>query len=183
MVEKIKIKFFQYIMGKKSLENVEKKQIEQNSSNSIDEKDDGDIQASKVVETQKEESAMPIATSLRKKEETKVDTITKEKKPRTQKQIEATNRMRDRLKEETLKRAEQKKLEEEQRKKQLEEKIVNKALSIKKKQIKKEKVLDAISDDETPMEEVKKMIKPKKQIEEKIETKIDTKPKITVYFV
>jgi len=171
-------------MGKKSLENVEKKQIEQNSNNSIDEKDDGDIQASKVVEV----SAKPIATSLRKeekKEEKKVDIITKEKKPRTQKQIEATNRMRDRLKEETLKRAEQKKLEEEQRKKQLEEKIVNKAISIKKKQIKKEKVLDVISDDETPMEEVKQMMKKTqpKEVNQKQSNIVNEKPKITVYFV
>jgi hypothetical protein len=162
-------------MVKKVLENVEKKQIEQNSNNSNDDKDDGDIQASKVVEV----SAKP-------KEEKVTDTPTKEKKPRTQKQIEATNRMRDRLKEETLRRAEQKKLEEEQRKKQLEEKIVHKAISIKKKQIKKEKVLDAISDDETPMEEVKKMIKKPQPKEVKIVsevTKVDTKPKITVYFV
>lgn len=166
-------------MGKKSLENVEKKQIVENSNYSNDEKDDEDIQANKktiVNEAPKDE-----------KKEVTIDEVkkTKEKKQRTEKQIEATNKMRDRLKEETLRRAEQKKLEEEQRKKQLEEKIVNKALSIKKKQIKKEKVLDAISDDETPLEEVKKIIRSKKQIDDKPQINIikEEKPKITVYFV
>jgi hypothetical protein len=45
----------------------------------------------------------------------------------------------------------------------MEEKIVKKAISIKKKQILKQKVLDEISDDETPIEEVKKKIIPQKQ--------------------
>jgi len=40
-----------------------------------------------------------------------------------------------------------------------ENKIVSKALSIKKKQIKKEAVLAEISDDETPMEEIKSIAK------------------------
>ena len=40
----------------------------------------------------------------------------------------------------------------------MEDKIVKKAISIKKKQILKQKVLDEISDEETPVEEVKAKI-------------------------
>ena len=41
----------------------------------------------------------------------------------------------------------------------LEEKLISKAISIKKKQIKKQVILDEISDDETPIEKVKEMAK------------------------
>ena len=41
----------------------------------------------------------------------------------------------------------------------LEDKIVKKAISIKKKQIKKEAVLDEISDDETPIQKIKEIAK------------------------
>lgn len=49
---------------------------------------------------------------------------------------------------------------EEERKiaKLIEDKIVKKAVSIKKKQIKKQTVLDDISDDETPLEEINKIV-------------------------
>ena len=48
----------------------------------------------------------------------------------------------------------------EYEKKELEEKVVKKAISIKKKQIKKQAVLDEISDDDTPMEKIKPKPKP-----------------------
>lgn len=47
----------------------------------------------------------------------------------------------------------------EEYKQKTETKIVSKALSIKKKEIKKQAVLDEISDDDTPMEEIKKIVK------------------------
>ena len=43
----------------------------------------------------------------------------------------------------------------------IEQKIVKKAVSIKKKQIKKEALLEEISDDETPMEKIKEIAKKK----------------------
>jgi hypothetical protein len=55
----------------------------------------------------------------------------------------------------------EKQLKAEQEKKELEEKILSKAISIKKKQLKKS-VLDEISDDDTPMEEIKAIVKTKK---------------------
>ena len=54
----------------------------------------------------------------------------------------------------------------------LEEKIVKKAVAIKKKQIKKQIALDDISDDDTPLEEIKKIVKKfpaKKEQEEEVE--------------
>ena len=43
----------------------------------------------------------------------------------------------------------------------LEDKVVKKAISIKKKQIKKEALLDETSDDETPIQKIKEIAKKK----------------------
>jgi len=75
----------------------------------------------------------------------------KVKKPRSEKQIEAFKKAQENRAKNIL-------LKKEVGKKALEEKILQKALSIKKKQINKQydlSVLDQISDDETPMEEIK----------------------------
>ena len=75
----------------------------------------------------------------------------KVKKARTEKQIEAFKKAQENRAKNIL-------LKKEQGKKALEEKILQKALSIKKKQINKQydlAVLDQISDDETPIEEIK----------------------------
>jgi hypothetical protein len=99
----------------------------------------------------------------------KVIVLGKEKKPRSQKQIEQFERIKAIRDANRKARAEQKAIEEEQQKKEMEDKIVKKAISIKKKQILKQKVLDEISDEETPVEDVKKIIKP-------IGTKVPVKP-------
>lgn len=105
------------------------------------------------------------------------------KKERTPKQIEAWNKAlkarqakRDeRAKEkEMLKEvvAEQKKIA----KKKVEDKVVKKAISIKKKQIKTEEVLDEISDDETPYEEVKQIAKKKQAVRRRTQSIAEPKP-------
>ena len=43
----------------------------------------------------------------------------------------------------------------------MQDKVVKKAISIKKKQIKKEALLDEISDDETPIQKIKEIAKKK----------------------
>jgi len=83
--------------------------------------------------------------------------IVKPKKERTAKQLEAFEKARQKMLVNTEQRKAQKALEDVQLKKELEEKIVQKAIAIKKKQIKKKAVLDIVSDDETPIEEVKKL--------------------------
>jgi hypothetical protein len=112
-------------------------------------------------------------------EEEEVVAPVKVKKERTQKQKDAFERCILKKKECASKRNEDAKRLAAFDKAALEEKVVKKAISIKKKQIKKQSALDEISDDDTPIEKVKEIAKrppitPVKQIE---------KPKITFRFV
>jgi len=78
------------------------------------------------------------------------NTLAKVKKPRSEKQIQA-------FKKAQAKRDENRAKQKEDSKKVLEEKILQKAVSIKKKQIKQMRVLDNVSDDDTPIEEIKQI--------------------------
>ncbi len=82
----------------------------------------------------------------------------KVKKPRTQKQLEAFERAKAIRDANAKKRKEEAERKAEEERKLIEEKLVKKAISLKKKQIKKQAVLDSISDDETPLEEIKKAV-------------------------
>lgn len=89
----------------------------------------------------------------------------KPRKERTQKQIEAFNRCIETKKKKAAERAAEAKRLAEYDKKALEEKVIKKAISIKKKQIKKQSALDEISDDDdTPIEKVKEVAKPIKPV-------------------
>jgi hypothetical protein len=102
--------------------------------------------------------------------ESQPDVIEKVKKPRTQKQIEAFEKVRALRDAKRGERKEIKVKEAEVRTKVVEEKIVKKALAIKKKQILRDAELDAISeDDDIPVEVVKKIM-----------TKYKRKPPITL---
>ena len=87
----------------------------------------------------------------------------KPKRERTEKQKEHFAR----LSELNKKRYEEKKLikeeEETKRKKELEKKIIEKAIKIKKKIIKKEMLWEELSDDDTPIEKPKRKSEPPKQ--------------------
>jgi len=99
----------------------------------------------------------------------------KPKRERTQKQIDAFNKCIDTKKKKAAERAEAARQLVELNKKALEEKVVKKAISIKKKQIKKQSALGEISDDDEPIEKVKehaKTIKP-----------VAAKPQIVYRFV
>ena len=103
--------------------------------------------------------------AIEKIEETDIDDkeIQARKKPRTEKQIEAFKKVLEKRNENRKARAEEREKIAEEEKVVLEEKIMKKAVSIKKKQIKKQIVLDDISDDDEPMEEIKqKIVKSKK---------------------
>lgn len=84
-------------------------------------------------------------------------TIQKAKKPRTQKQQEAFERAKAIRDANYAKRKEEKRLQEEEERKIIEEKLVKKAIAVKKKQIKKQAILDEVSDDETPIQKVKEI--------------------------
>jgi hypothetical protein len=90
-----------------------------------------------------------------KKEKKKIN-ITSQDRERRIKQLQDIHEKR-RL--EKPMREEQKQKQKEEERKQLEEKIVKKAISIKKKQIKKQAILNDISDDETPIEVIQKIRK------------------------
>jgi len=81
----------------------------------------------------------------------------KEKKPRTAKQIEAFEKARETREKNALARKEMRDEEAIAIRKQVEDKLVKKAIAVKKKQIKQQAVLDEISDDDTPLEEVEKI--------------------------
>jgi len=83
----------------------------------------------------------------------------KAKRVRSQKQIDAFNRCLAKKQENAKKRMEEAKRLAEEQKKALEEKVVKKAISIKKKQIKKQVALDEISDDDEPIEAIREKVK------------------------
>ena len=100
----------------------------------------------------------------------------KPKRERTQKQIDAFNRCIQIKKEKAKARAEEAARLAEQDRIRLEEKVVKKAISIKKKAIKKQIALDEISDDDEPMEVIKEKAK-------KVVPKPVTKPEPAFKFV
>ena len=93
-----------------------------------------------------------------------VETIEKVKKPRTQKQIEAFEKARKVRDEKRGERKEVRVKAENEYKKEKEEKIVKKAIAIKKKQIIQDADLDNISEDDIPVEVIKKIMTRKKAL-------------------
>lgn len=93
--------------------------------------------------------------------------LPKKEKPKrvlNEAQLAGMKKGRDALALRNAEKKAQKEAEEEERKKQFEEKVVSKAISIKKKLLKQEILLDDISDDETPIEEIKQKVISKKQV-------------------
>lgn len=82
--------------------------------------------------------------------------VEKKKKPRTTKQLEALEKGRKRAKENADNRRKQRESLAKEKQNELEEKLVKKAIAVKKKQIKEQKVLDDISDDDTPVETLRR---------------------------
>jgi len=105
----------------------------------------------------------------------------KPRPPRSQKQIETTNKMRQAYLEKVEK---MKKDKEEQtiiKQKKKEDLIVKKAIAIKKKQLKEEAILEDISDDETEPEKlkvIKEKIQKKRNVLAKVERELPAKEKI-----
>ena len=107
----------------------------------------------------------PINEETESLQAEKIDAPPKKKRIATEKQLEGMKKGREILQQKHKEKKEKKLLEEEENKKLLESKIINKAISIKKKQIKKQIALDEISDDDTPIEEIKQKIITKKPVD------------------
>jgi hypothetical protein len=102
-------------------------------------------------EADKELKTEDIETLTTSEEDTKLEKKIKEKekKPRTAKQIEQFELVRRRKMEEARKRKEERDMKDMEYKKELEKKLIDKAIKIKKKQLKQIKVIEELSDDET----------------------------------
>lgn len=91
--------------------------------------------------------------------------VQKIKPPRSAAQVAAFKKVQAKRDENRVQRLVEKKLKEKADQEELEAKLVKKAVSIKKKQIKKQAILDEISDDDTPIETIRAVQKPVKRIE------------------
>ena len=78
----------------------------------------------------------------------------KEKKPRTEKQLETLKKGREALKAKKTQQLTDKKIREDEKLKEIEQKVVEKAISIKKREIKQNAILDKIPDDNTPLKDL-----------------------------
>lgn len=120
-----------------------------------------------------------IEEPLEEDTDVEIEVKPKIKKPKTEKQMEAFKKIVEKRKENLRLRKEEKLIEEEEKKKILEMKLIHKAISVKKKQLKKERILDEISDDDNePVQKQKIKAKPKQIIYQEPE-----KPKFTLRFV
>ena len=82
--------------------------------------------------------------------------VEKKKKPRTTKQLEALEKGRKKAKENADNHRKQRESLAKEKQNALEEKLVKKAIAVKKKQIKAQQILDDISDDDTPVETLRR---------------------------
>jgi len=124
-----------------------------------DDSNSGSETGGEVIEAPKQEVPKPRR---------KLNLTEEEKKRRGQrlKDYNATTR-----KELDLKRKQERERLQEEAKKQREEKIIQKAIALKKKELKKQAILDAISDDDEDIEVIKRIVARKKQKEQEKESK------------
>ena len=140
-----------------------------------------DLEDLAILEEPKEQEEAEIVES----DEENVEITKPIKKPRSVKQIEAFKQILILRDEKRKTRADDKKIKELEEKKILEAKIIKKAITLKKKQIKKQIALDEISDDDEDIEIIKqKIVKSnlKKVMKTAIEPVIE-KPRYTVSFL
>ena len=115
------------------------------------------------VEDIEVEEMLPVIEEVQAVEAVEAPPV-KVKKPRSEKQIAAFLLVRQKRDENRVARLKTREEEAVVKKDEIEQKIVKKAVSIRKKQIVREAVLDDISDEDIPVEIVKKLVKkyPKK---------------------
>lgn len=118
----------------------------------------------------------------------KIDRRKKGNNVRTEKQVAAFEKVKEIRDQKRKERAELREVQKEELKKVIEEKVVKKAISIKKKQIKQQAALDEISDDETPIEQIKKIVARPKPVQPKPKitahiSAVKPEPQVQIYFV
>jgi len=118
-----------------------------------------DLEDEKVGDVGKQDDTQVLQEH---KEEVEVndESIVKPKKKLTEKQLEALKKGQQTRDANAKKRREEAERKAEEDRKIMEAKIVRKAISIKKKEIKKQAALDEISDDDTPIQKIKEISQP-----------------------
>lgn len=111
-----------------------------------------------IIEDKKMEDDLDVLDGLKSTCEEEEECIQKPKKPRSEKQIIAFNLVLEKRNEKRRERALVKEQELAAEMQEIEAKIMKKAISIKKKQIKRDLVLDEVSDDDEDIESIKKKI-------------------------
>jgi hypothetical protein len=117
--------------------------------------EDDDVGTLGESDAVKKDEPIEIKQTIISKEED--EPLTKPKKVLTEKQLEALKKGQQKRNENRDKNREEKLKKEEEERKIAEEKLIKKAIAIKKKQIKKQAILDEISDDETPIQKIKEI--------------------------
>jgi hypothetical protein len=119
-----------------------------------EEETEEEIQKSKEEEPEEEfeyiQPPTPKATKPKKED--------KRKAPRTPAQQEQFLKTKERLQEKHQKSREEKEKAKKEKEELTKERIIKKAIALKKKQIKEMALLDDISDDETPLQEINKIV-------------------------
>ena len=111
-----------------------------------------------IIEDLEEGKNIEEVEDIEDNEEEKKCIQLKSKKPRSEKQIAAFKRTLEMRQIKIKERLDIKTKEKEEEKKEVEEKLIQKAISIKKKRVKKELLLSQISDDDEPIDKIKKKI-------------------------
>jgi hypothetical protein len=146
---------------KKNIEELEKTENLKDSNVSTNIEENEPLQAEKLNKNLEKLLIKDTDLNIPDTQEPEILPKPKLKREQTEAQKLNTIKMREKLKEKQYRDKIEKEIRAEMEKKKLEEKIIKKAISIKKRQIKKERVLDNIEDDETPIEEIKKYYCPK----------------------
>jgi len=89
------------------------------------------------------------------------------RRERTEKQKQAFIKAQETRLKKAEERKKEKALKDQEEKEELEKKLIDKAIKVKKKQIKKMQVIEQLSDDDTPIEKLKPIIRKKEIIPEK----------------
>jgi len=116
------------------------------------------------IEEIKEKPLQKVKIKKGEKPETE-NAVIKPKRERTEKQLEAFAKAREKMVINLKARKEKEEQDAVIKKKEIEEKIVKKAVAIKKREIKQKAILDTISDDDTSMEDIKKIASKIKPLE------------------
>lgn len=124
------------------------------------------LESSKAEGLEEDEENEPVYAAKTDKSKPPPEPIIAAKKPRTEKQIAVFEKARETARINAENRKIVAELRAKEERERTEKKIVEKAISIKKREIKRQAVLDSVDDDETPLEEIKKIVSlpAKKQI-------------------